>query len=157
MAFQILKMFFSEIQNLRKRGFDTLGSVETKKLIKWGFLPLNFLKKIKKEVDRKCNRCYNIKVSRASYALMEVASMLLEELQQAEKRCVGVKQVQKAILRGTASKVYIAKDADERIVESLAYLCEEHKIEFAKVDSMHELGRTCGIHVKAATAAILKA
>ena len=83
--------------------------------------------------------------------------MLLEELQQATKRCVGLKQVEKAIVRGTAAKVYLAKDADERIIASLAYLCEEHKIEFVKVDSMHELGRTCGIHVKAAAAAILKA
>ena len=150
-------MFFSEIQILRKRGVDTLGSVETKRPIKCGFLHIKNLKKIKKVVDRKCNRCYNIRVLRASYALMEVASMLLEELQQAEKRCVGVKQVQKAIMRGTATKVFIAKDADERITAGLVYLCEEHKIEFAKVDSMHELGRTCGIHVKAATAAILKA
>lgn len=149
-------MYFSGIQILRKRAQDTLGSVETKRLIKCDFLSMNFLKKLKKDVDRKCNRCYNIRVSRASYALMEVASMLLEELQQAEKRCAGVKQVQKAIVRGTATKVYIAMDADERIVESLAYLCEEHKIEFVKIDSMHELGRSCGIHVKAATAAILK-
>ena len=83
--------------------------------------------------------------------------MLLEELQQSPKRCVGLKQVEKAIVRGTAAKVFVAEDADERITLGLVYMCEEHKIELAKVESMHELGRACGIHVKAATAAILKA
>lgn len=83
--------------------------------------------------------------------------MLIEELQQAPKRCVGLKQVEKAIARGTAQRVYIAIDADERLVEGLAYICEQNNVEYVKVDSMYELGRTCGIHVKAATAAILKA
>lgn len=83
--------------------------------------------------------------------------MLLEELQQAPKRCAGIKQVEKAIRRGTAVKVLVADDADERITAGLVYLCKEANVEVAKVCCMYDLGKACGIHVNAAAAAILKA
>ena len=82
--------------------------------------------------------------------------MLLVELQQAKKRSVGVKQAEKAVLKENAVKVYIAKDADSRVTARLMMLCEENKIEVVNVESMNELGKACGIHVKAAAAVILK-
>ncbi len=82
--------------------------------------------------------------------------MTLEDLMQAEKRTVGVKQTEKAVLKETALKVYVAKDADERVTEKLIELCEEKNVELVMTDSMYELGKACGIHVKAAAVAILK-
>ncbi|MBQ7760051.1 MAG: ribosomal L7Ae/L30e/S12e/Gadd45 family protein [Acidaminococcaceae bacterium] len=81
--------------------------------------------------------------------------MTLDELMQAEKRTVGVKQTEKAVAKGSALKVYVARDADERVTEKLVELCEEKAVTVVKVETMHELGKACGIHVKAAAAAIL--
>lgn len=59
---------------------------------------LNFFKKLLKSVDSLCMRCYNIQVSRESYALDEGGNMMaLEALKQAEKHTVGVKQTEKAV------------------------------------------------------------
>ena len=81
--------------------------------------------------------------------------MTLDDLMQAEKRTVGVKQTEKAVNRGVALKVFVAKDADERVTEKLVELCEEKAVSVVMVETMHELGKACGIHVKAAAAAIL--
>lgn len=81
---------------------------------------------------------------------------MLEALKQAEQRTVGAKQTEKAVTRHKAEIVFIAKDADERIVESLKRLCEANEVKLHYVDTMLELGRACGVHVKAAAAAVVK-
>ena len=68
---------------------------------------------------------------------------------------VGAKQVRKAVENGTAKKVFLAADADPRITEALAQLCAEKGVETESVPAMKELGKTCGISVGAAVAAIL--
>lgn len=115
---------------------------------------LNFLKKLLKSVDSLCMRCYNIQVSRESYALDVMA---LEALKQAEKHTVGVKQTEKAVARQVAAVVYIASDADERVTGRLMQLCRENSVPVENTETMLEIGRACGINVKAAAAAILKA
>lgn len=82
--------------------------------------------------------------------------MSLEALNQAEKKAVGVKQAEKSVVRNNAAQVYIANDADERVTEKLLELCRENNVKVINVESMNELGKACGIHVKAAAAAILK-
>ena len=81
--------------------------------------------------------------------------MTVELLKQATKRVVGNKQTAKAIQKGTAKTVYIADDADVRVVPLLD-ACAEAQVDVEKVATMQELGKACGIHVGAATAAILK-
>ena len=82
--------------------------------------------------------------------------MTVELLKQATKRVVGNKQTAKAIQKGTAKTVYIADDADVRVVQPLLDACVEDRVTVEKVATMQELGKDCGIHVGAATAAILK-
>lgn len=83
--------------------------------------------------------------------------MTVELLKQATKRVVGNKQTAKAIQKGTAKTVYIADDADVRVVQQpLLDACAEARVNVEKVATMQELGKACGIHVGAATAAILK-
>lgn len=119
---------------------------------------LIFLKKLLKSVDSLCMRCYNIQVSRESYALDEGGNMMaLEALKQAEKHTVGVKQTEKAVARQVAAVVYIASDADERVTGRLMQLCRENAVPVENTETMLEIGRACGINVKAAAAAILKA
>ena len=82
--------------------------------------------------------------------------MALEALKQAEKHTVGVKQTEKAVARQVAAVVYIASDADERVTGRLMQLCRENSVPVENTETMLEIGRACGINVKAAAAAILK-
>ena len=82
--------------------------------------------------------------------------MTVELLKQATKRVVGNKQTAKAIQKGSAKTVYIADDAAVRVVQPLLDACAEAQVDVEKVATMQELGKACGIHVGAATAAILK-
>ncbi len=82
--------------------------------------------------------------------------MVLDDLQQATKLCVGVKQTGKAVLKATAVKVFVAANADPRLTAELISLCETNRVEVVTAGTMNELGKACGIRVKAAAAAILK-
>lgn len=81
--------------------------------------------------------------------------MPLEKLRQAKKIAIGTKQTTKAVQKGTVSVVYVARDADDRIVEPLLKMCEERLIEIVPVDTMLELGKASGIQVGAASVAII--
>lgn len=80
----------------------------------------------------------------------------MERLKNARKKTVGTKQTQKAVEKGQARLVYIAKDAEERITSPLISLCKEKGVEIVVVESMIELGKVCGIKVGAASAAIIE-
>ena len=70
------------------------------------------------------------------------------------KRMVaGAKQLRKALQNGSASRVYLAKDADPAITEPIMTLCQLHNVAYAWVRSMTDLGHACGIEVGAAAAA----
>ena len=68
---------------------------------------------------------------------------------------VGSKQLRKALLSGRARYVFLAENADPAITEPLEMMCGEKNIQFTWVPSMAELGRTCGIEVGAAAAAVI--
>ena len=72
------------------------------------------------------------------------------------KAVVGSKQLRKALQAGRAEYVYLAKNADPAVTEPLEKLCGELHIQITWVQSMAELGRTCGIEVGAAAAAVLR-
>ncbi len=79
----------------------------------------------------------------------------MEELiNSARHKVVGTKQTIKALENGEVEKVFIARDAEERIIRPVVSLCEENNIEPLYVETMSQLGKLCGIKVKAATAAI---
>jgi len=68
---------------------------------------------------------------------------------------VGSKQLRKALNKGTAQQVYLARNADPAVTEPLQALCEVNNVSYAWVCSMQDLGRACGIEVGAAAAAVL--
>ena len=80
---------------------------------------------------------------------------MLEDLRHSNKT-IGIKQTLKAVTSGKAKKVFIAKDAEPRVVRELKDLCEENSIHIITPNSMKELGKACGIDVKAAVAAIIE-
>jgi len=89
-----------------------------------------------------------------SIITMEVFSML-EELKTARK-VVGIKQSIRAVKDGSALVAYIAQDADRHVIQQLEALCDEKSIKTVRVNTMEELGKACGIEVKAASAVVLK-
>jgi large subunit ribosomal protein L7A len=84
-----------------------------------------------------------------------VNSMSLDTLITA-KKTVGVKQVTKAVEKDLVQAVYIAQDAEQRLVEPLRILCNQRKVSMEMTLTMVELGRSCGIEVGAAAVAVLR-
>lgn len=80
---------------------------------------------------------------------------MLENLKCSNKT-VGLKQSMKALENGTVKQVFIAKDADERVVGKVKELCQKSNLPITDVDTMKQLGKACGIDVGAAVACILK-
>lgn len=79
-----------------------------------------------------------------------------QQLRNSQKRVVGVRQVQRAIIGGRAATVFLCKDADDFIYRHVQMLCDEHQVSLQVIDSMQELGKLCMVGVQAATAALLK-
>lgn len=86
---------------------------------------------------------------------MTQAADALERLRAAEFKAVGTSQTAKAITRGRAQVVFIAGDADRRVIADVLVVVRDRGLEVVEVPTMRELGRVCGIAVGAAAAAIL--
>ena len=69
------------------------------------------------------------------------------------KVIVGAKQLRKALEKGNAKWVCLAKNADPAITGPLEAKCMESGISVTWVCTMQELGALCGIDVGAAAAA----
>lgn len=80
---------------------------------------------------------------------------MLELLKKKEK-VVGIKQTKKAAEQDRLEAVFIAYDADQRVVGQLKQLCEEKRIKVYGTESMKQLGKAAGIDVGAAIVGILK-
>lgn len=66
---------------------------------------------------------------------------------------VGAKQIRKALDRGIACTVFLAKNADPEITGPLEAKCKACNVSCTWVASMDTLGKACGIDVAAAAAA----
>ena len=80
---------------------------------------------------------------------------MLENLKCSNKT-VGIKQSSKAIENGLAKVVFIAEDADERVIGKVKELCQKKSIEVIYVESMKQLGKACGVEIGAAAACLLR-
>lgn len=80
---------------------------------------------------------------------------MLEVLKSSNK-AIGIKQTIKAVEKNMAAKVYIARDADEKVTASLKNLCITNAIELEYIDTMKQLGRAVGIEVGASAVCVLK-
>lgn len=72
------------------------------------------------------------------------------------KKVIGVKQAAKAVEKGTARLIYMAEDADKRVITPLKDLCSQKGLNVEMVPTMAELGKACGIEVGAAAVAVLR-
>ncbi len=72
------------------------------------------------------------------------------------KVVVGRKQLRKALEKGGAKWVFLARNADPAITEPLVDACERASVGYTWVASMAALGSACGIEVGAAAAAVVE-
>lgn len=72
------------------------------------------------------------------------------------KKVVGAKQLRRALNEGQVRLAFLADDADPQLIRPLEELCQASNVEIVRVPSMQKLGQACGIHVKAACAALLR-
>ncbi len=79
-----------------------------------------------------------------------------DRLKKASRRAVGTRQTLKALEDGSAEVVFVAKDAEARVVKPVEDLCRRNGTELVYVDYMSELGKYCSIDVGAAAAAVLR-
>ena len=69
----------------------------------------------------------------------------------------GTNETTKAIERGNAKLVIIARDVEPKeIVMHLPVLCDEKKCDYVYIPSKQELGRSIGINVSTASACIIE-
>ena len=88
-------------------------------------------------------------------ARKEAKRMALADLK--EKRlAVGIKQTLKAVRRGDVEAVYLAEDAEKRVLTPVVRACEEMDVPIRTAGTMQELGRAAEIEVGAAALAVLK-
>ena len=80
---------------------------------------------------------------------------MVEALRRAARRTVGTNQTVRAVERGEAVAVFVARDAEPHVVRHLLALCGQRGVPVHEVESMWGLGRLCGVEVGAASAAIL--
>ena len=71
------------------------------------------------------------------------------------KKVIGIKQSTKAMKNGEGKILYVAKNANDKMVTPLVELAENCGIEIKHVKNMKILGEMCGIDVKSAVALIL--
>ncbi|MEG2584120.1 MAG: ribosomal L7Ae/L30e/S12e/Gadd45 family protein [Oscillospiraceae bacterium] len=79
----------------------------------------------------------------------------MERLKNSNK-VVGLKQSQKAVLRGNALIAYVAEDAVPWKVEPFVELCKNSNIEVVSVLSMKALAKACHVDVPTAVAVLVK-
>jgi len=82
--------------------------------------------------------------------------MVLDEaFRNAKRKTVGIKQTQRALEKGLVIRLFIAKDAEPHVLRSVIEWCSNHDVEPIEIPTMKELGKSCGIEVGTAVAAIL--
>ena len=102
-------------------------------------------------------------MAKAYYVKFQVPADLVSPIyeairvaQQSGKVKKGTNEVTKAIERGISKLVIIAEDVEPpEVVAHLPILCEEHGIPYGFVPSRQELGKSLGIDVTSAAAAVL--
>jgi large subunit ribosomal protein L7A len=81
--------------------------------------------------------------------------MSYEKVAKAKEVIVGTKQTVKALKNQRVQEVFVAKDADLKLVEKVIQTAAEFQTPVSYVDSMKKLGKACDIEVGASAVAII--
>ena len=73
-----------------------------------------------------------------------------------EKKVIGIKQCLKFIKLGKGKVLYVANDADARLISPLIELAEKENIKIVEISTMKELGLMSSIEVRSAATLIIE-
>ena len=91
------------------------------------------------------------------FIMMVTVYDVVEKAAKTGKVDKGVNEVTKAVERGVAKLVVVAKDIDPKeLTQHLPILCKEKGIKFVEVDSREKLGISVGINRPAAAVAVIE-
>ena len=83
---------------------------------------------------------------------------IIEKAAKTGKIDKGINEVTKAVERGVAKLVVVAKDIEPKeLTQHLPILCKEKSIRFEEVDSRKKLGISAGINVSCSAIAVIEA
>ena len=80
---------------------------------------------------------------------------MLSELTSREK-VVGLKQTRRAVQSGRAECVWLGTDADPEVLAPLRSACHEASVAVVETLTMAEIGKACGITIRAAACATIR-
>jgi large subunit ribosomal protein L7A len=80
---------------------------------------------------------------------------MIQELSGPNK-VVGAKQAKRTLRDGRAVRLFMAMDADPRLLQPLVQEAVNRQVPVSQVSTMKELGAACGIAVGAAVAVLTK-
>ena len=80
---------------------------------------------------------------------------MIQELSGPNK-VVGAKQAKRALRDGRAVRLFMAMDADPRLLQPLVQEAVNRQVPVSQVSTLKELGAACGIAVGAAVAVLTK-
>lgn len=89
---------------------------------------------------------------------MENEYNIVEKVSKTGKLDKGVNEVTKAVERGVAKMVFVAKDVDPKeLTQHLPIICKEKGITYVEVDSKDKLGIAAGINRPTTAVAVIEA
>ncbi|SMG59222.1 large subunit ribosomal protein L7A [Paenibacillus aquistagni] len=68
---------------------------------------------------------------------------------------IGTKQTMKMVEQDLAIEVFVALDADAKLISKVSSLCRKKSVKLTEVATMKELGKVYGIDVGAAMVAVV--
>jgi large subunit ribosomal protein L7A len=88
--------------------------------------------------------------------LGEAFAVSLDRIRLARKRTIGTNQTTKALQQSIAKQLFVARDAESRVIAPIVALAQERGIPVEWIETMKQLGKACGIEVGAAAAAVIE-
>ena len=72
------------------------------------------------------------------------------------KKVIGIKQCTKLLKSGEGKVLYVAKDANAKLISPIIQLAKEKNIDIVEITTMKELGKISGIDVKSSAVLTLE-
>ena len=82
--------------------------------------------------------------------------MSLDIIKDGKRRTIGARQTSKALNKGELAGIFIAMDAEHRIIKPIIAAAKENNVPIYYVETMKKLGAACEIEVDTAVAGVLK-
>ncbi len=81
---------------------------------------------------------------------------MYERVKAHKKRTVGASATMRALQKDELTEVYVADDADSRVVQPVIVACHNIGIPVSHVDSQSLLGKACGLSVGASAVGLIR-